>query len=97
MKGDQYGDICPCSKWQGEGKDELPGFRYSPGKETGFSEWDFPCVTYDKNNPTSKKQAMKAALDMGVNEMIKVRKEIEREEKLESFRKSVQRTDKDQM
>lgn len=91
MKGDQFGDVHPCSKWQGEGKDEQPGFRYAPAAETGFSEWDFPCVTYDPRNKTSKKEAMKAALKMGVEEMTNVRQEIEKEIQVEKFKESVQR------
>ena len=91
MTADNFGNVAPCSKWQGEGKDELPGYRYNPGAESPFSEWDFPCVTYDVNNSTSQKEAMKAAKKMGLEEMMKISKEIEMEEQKEAFRKSVQR------
>ena len=93
MKGDNFGDLHPCSKWQGEGKDDLPGVQYAPAAETGFSKWDFPCVTYDANNKTSKKEAMQAALKMGVEEMNNLRKEIEMDYKKEKFREAVQRSE----
>ena len=83
-KGDNFGDVVPCSRWQ-EGKDDLPGFKYSPDENTGFNEWDFPCVTYDASNKTSKKEAMKMALKMGLQEMNETRKEIEKDMKKENY------------
>lgn len=92
-KADNFGNIAPCSKWQGEGKDDLPGYQYNPGSESPFHIWDFPCVTYDINNPTSQKEAMKAAKLMGLEQMMEINKELEKDAAMESFRKSVQRDD----
>lgn len=90
---DDFGGVAPCSKWQGEGKDELPGYRYSPGADSPHDMWDYPCVTYDANNETSQKEAMKAAKKMGIEQMNKLNKELEQEMAKEKFKAAVQRED----
>lgn len=90
---DNAGDIRPCTKWQGEGKDDLPGYKYEPGPQSGFSSWDFPCVTYDPMNASSKKSAMEAALSTGIEELNKMRKELKEEQIKAEFKSTVQRED----
>lgn len=89
LTADNEGDVVPCSRWQ-EGGDDLPGFRYKPGANSGFDEWDFPCVSFDPLNETSKKEAMKRALSTGLEELVRVKKEVMDEMKQEAFKATVQ-------
>lgn len=89
LSSDNAGDIVPCTRFQHD-KDDLPGFSYRPDENSGFSEFDFPCVTYDSLNETSKKEAMKRAMNTGLEELERLKSEVNEELEKERFKETVQ-------